>query len=174
MIPSYLRSLTCFDSFGLTLKGISCPHCHGVGALIRHGFLRGYGEGSRRIQRGWRIFCSNRQLRRGCGHTHALLLADYLYRRSVTASTLTRFLKNLLAGLSLYAAWPVCPQGVECGLRLWRCWKASQPRIRSLLCPVATAPASLQTNPLLQTVEHLLSLFPCVQDFHLRLQKSLL
>ncbi len=174
MNPSYLQSLACFQSFRLTLKRIACPHCRGVGALIRHGFLRGYGEGSRRIQRGWRIFCSNRQLRRGCGHTHALLLADYLYRRSVTAGTLTGFLKNLLSGLSLHAAWPMCPQGVECGLRLWRTWKCSQTRLRSLLCPVAPVPASLQTNPLLQTLEHLLGLFPSVQDFHLRLQKSLL
>ncbi len=167
----YLQSPQCFESYRLKLKQISCPHCHGVGFLIRHGFLRGYGSGSEIIRRGWRLFCSNRQRRRGCGRTHGVLLAEYLARRSVTASVMTGFLKNRMTGLSLTASWPICTQGVECAMRIWGAWKKFQAAIRCALCSLCCAPASAQRNPLLQTAEHLFFLFPSVSDFQLHFQK---
>lgn len=174
MTLSYLKDLACFESYRLTLTQSACPQCHAVGFLIRHGFLLGYGFGSEIIQRGWRIFCSNRQRRRGCGRTHALLIAKYIYRRSVTTSTVTGFLKNLLTGFSLAQAWPVCAQSIECARQIWRAWKRSQTRIRSLLCSLAPAALSHQSNPFVQTLEHLFNLFGSVSHFQLHFQKALL
>src|SRR4051794_3753993 len=42
------------------LKLTPCPHCKVVGMLIRHGFLRGYDQNSRKTIRARRVFCSNR------------------------------------------------------------------------------------------------------------------
>ena len=61
------------------LKERACPWCRAVGCLIRHGFLRGYGAAAaERVQRGWRVFCSNRGRKQGCGRTFAILLARHL------------------------------------------------------------------------------------------------
>jgi len=69
---SFVGSAVAFDEYRTHLKSVSCPHCRAVDNLNRHGFLRGYAEeGSDRVVRCWRIFCSNRGRRRGCGRTHS-------------------------------------------------------------------------------------------------------
>jgi hypothetical protein len=62
-----------------------------VGTLIRHGCLCGYDSSSprRKTVRARRIFCSNRQARRGCGRTFSVWLADKIRRLSLTADGLT-------------------------------------------------------------------------------------
>ena len=56
-------------ALGLQLKQWRCPHCGREGALIGHGWLRGYAEhGGEGVIRGRRVFCSNRFRRGGCGH----------------------------------------------------------------------------------------------------------
>jgi len=57
-----------------------------VGALIRHGYLRGYDDSSpqRRAVRARRLYCSNRQARRGCGRTLSVWCADKIRRLSQT------------------------------------------------------------------------------------------
>jgi len=173
-MTSYIQNVSCFEAYQLTLKQRACPRCHSVGFLIRHGFLRGYGLGSDVVQRGWRIFCSNRQRRQGCGLTHAVLLSHILFRRSVTTVTWELFWRNLLAGLPFKDAWPVCAHGMECGRRLWRAWSQSHLRIRALLCSLGPPAAEQVANPLLQTMAHLLDRFPSLAAVQVHFQISLL
>ncbi len=82
------------------LKQTPCPHCKVVGTLNRHGSLLGYDESSpqQRTVRARRVFCSNRNARRGCGRTFSVWFADKIRRLSLTAGALWRFLQAAVAG----------------------------------------------------------------------------
>lgn len=178
---SFLPSAVEFDAYRLHLKSVPCPHCRAMGHLNRHGCLRGYAqEGSERVVRGWRLFCSNRGRRRGCGHTHSILLAECLRRRTLRAGQLWQFLEGLQSGLSIKAAWEKLAStfSLECGYRIMRALRRVQSRIRTLLCRIQEPPSSLRENSLGQTIEHLRAVFAqarCpVAAFHLRFQQPLL
>jgi hypothetical protein len=161
----YLESSTDFDSHWPLLKQVACPHCHQVGFLNRHGYLRGYCEDtSETMIRGWRVFCSDRRPEgsRGCGRTYSLLLAHLLHRRSITTLNAWKFLTAVLLGLTLAAAWftVVGKSAVECAHHLWNSWKRAQGAIRSRLSAMSFPPKSTQTDPLFQPLEHLQALFP--------------
>jgi len=176
----YLEDPADFATHWPLLKQVACPHCHQVGFLNRHGFLRGFAEDlSEEIIRGWRVFCSDRRAQgnQGCGGTYSMLLAHLLHRRSVTTANVWKFLSAVLAGLTLAAAWVVAASKllVECAYRLWNSWKRAQGAIRSRLSALNSPPQSTQTNPLLQPLEHLQTLFPqCANPlaaFQLHFQK---
>lgn len=159
----YVGSAVEFDEYRLHLKSVPCPHCRAVGNLNRHGYLRGYAEeGDERIVRGWRIFCSNRHRRKGCGRTHSVLLGGFLSRRLVNASRLWEFLDGILLGLKVKAAWEKVSGGftLECGYRLWKKFRTLQHRLRSLLCRMGNPKPSVLKDPFFQGIEHLKSLFP--------------
>src|SRR5271170_5085249 len=131
------------------LKQIPCPQCKAVGALIRHGYLRGYDDSNpqRETLRARRIFCSNRNRRRGCGRTFSVWRADKIRRLSLTTHALWRFLQRAVAD-SIAAAIRV----VKCHLsdrtlqRIWKRFDQGQSRIRTALsarCP----PPKLPTEP---------------------------
>lgn len=158
----FVSSAVAFDEYRLYLKSVPCPRCRGVGHLNRHGHLHGYGEeGSERVVRGWRIFCSNRGRRRGCGRTHSVLLATLLPRRSVRAAQFWKFLQSCVSGSSLKAAWETVTStfSLECGYRLWKVFVKTQPRLRSLLYRIVKPGDSPFKNSLFQTIEHLHSAF---------------
>jgi hypothetical protein len=177
----YVASAEDFAAYRQRLKFQSCPHCHTVGDLIGHGYLRGYGaQGSERIRRGWRIFCSDRGRRQGCGRTHSILLAQFAPRRLVTAEILFRFLQAIRRGLTRKAAWErlAAPWTLQTAYRLWQEFAQRQAPLRSLLCRQTPPPACLASNPLFQLVDHLASAFPkaaCpIATFHLHFQQSFL
>ena len=160
----YVTSAAEYDEHRHRLKHTACPHCRAVGCLIRHGYLRGYGDSiAGRIQRGWRVFCSNRGQKTGCGRTYAIVLAHHLYRRLVDALRLWKFLSGILGGASIKHAWePVAsPFCLETGYKLWAAFIRNQSAVRiklhAVVRPVATALA-----PLHQTIEHLQTAFPQV------------
>lgn len=158
----YVTTEAEYDKHKERLKHTACPMCRAVGCLIRHGYLRGYGEAAdETIQRGWRVFCSNRGRKQGCGHTYAILLAFHLYRRLVGAGRLWRFLKRILDGSSVKQAWEAVasPFGLETGYKLWSGFIRNQPSIRVALYRLAT-PANSACRPLLQTIAHLKAAFP--------------
>jgi hypothetical protein len=111
--------------------------------------------------RGQRVFCSNRGQRGGCGRTFSLVLADVLPRHTFTASLLWRWLVAVLAGLSVKAAAEKLrlPFALETVYRLRRGLRQCLASVRTRLCREQSPPASRQTNPLLQTVEHLRRVF---------------
>jgi len=166
--PAYMESLAQYDAYWPKLKLLACPHCHAVGFLIRHGFLKGYKNDSSQeiIKRGWRVFCSNRGQRNGCGGTYSILLSCFLRRRSVTAIQLWSFLEQVLVGLAIQAAWfsTGSTQSEHCAYRLWKSWKKSQSWIRERLCRLNTPPRSHQTDRWLQAIEHLKAVFPSPQN----------
>jgi hypothetical protein len=177
-VASYVADTAHFDQCRRDLKQTHCPHCHQVGFLICHGFLRGYGQHpTQKIQRGWRVFCSNRAKREGCGRTHGILLAHVLRRRTVSASVVWSFFERVLSGLNLHAAWRTVGGAfcAECAYRLWNAWEGAQTWIRSRLCRVATPVASSADHFLLHTLEHLRRAFGTAQNpisaFQLHFQK---
>jgi hypothetical protein len=148
------------------LKLTPCPHCKVVGTLIRHGYLRGYDEGSpqRKTVRARRIFCSNRQARPGCGRTFSVWFADKVRRLSLTTACLWRFLLLALAG-TLHAA----IRALDCHLsdrtlqRIWKRFDRGQSKIRtalSALCPPPTLPAQPAQRPAAHVLAHLQAAFP--------------
>jgi hypothetical protein len=124
------------DKHQRKLAQMACPRCHAVGYLIRHGYLWGYGEAAAdRIRRGWRVFCSDRGRKQGCGRTYAILLAHHLYRRFVGAGRLWKFLAGVLAGNSIKQAWETVasPLSLENGYHLWASFLRNQTAIRVVL-----------------------------------------
>lgn len=158
----YITTPAEYDQHKKCLKQRACPKCHAVGCLIGHGYLRGYGEtADETIQRGWRVFCSNRGRKQGCGRTYPILLARHLYRRLVDAGRLWTFLKGILAGSSIQKAWEAVasPFCLETGYKLWAAFLRNQSAIRVKLLSVAN-PANSALSPRLQTLAHLQTVFP--------------
>jgi hypothetical protein len=112
-------------------------------------------------QRGQRVFCSNRSQRGGCGRTFSMVLADVLPRHTVTAAWLWQWLVALLAGRSVKAAVETLrlPFALETLYRLRRQLQHKLDQVRARLCQKQSPSASAQTDPLLQTVEHLRQVF---------------
>jgi hypothetical protein len=150
------------------LKLTPCPHCKAVGALIWHGYLRGYDDSGRKTVRARRVFCSNRQARRGCGRTFSIWYADKIRRLSLTTGCLWKFLKRAAAGCILAAI-----RAAHCHLsdrtmqRIWKRFDLGQSKIRTALlvrCPPPELPARLPTEaphrPAAQVLAHLQAAFP--------------
>ena len=130
--------------------------------------------------RGQRVWCCPRGRRGGCGKSFSIFLAEVMPRHTVRASTLWSLLERLLAGGSISAAAKVlaAPFVLESLYHLLRRMRSRLVVVRSGLCRERPAPASSQSDPLLQTVEHLRRVFPksgcpCA-DFQLRFQRPLL
>lgn len=98
----------------------------------------------------------------GCGRTFLLCLAEVLPRHTCTSRLLWQLLIRLLAGVSIKAAVEMLrlPFALEAVYRLRRTLRQRLDVVRARLCRQQSPPASTQTDPLLQTVEHLQSVFP--------------
>ena len=132
------------------------------------------------MQRGQRVWCSNRGQRGGCGRSFCVFLGEVLPRHTLTGSELWQLLERLVTGGSIKAAAEALglPFALETVYHLLHRLKGRLPQVRSLLCREQKVPVSSQTDPLLQTAEHLRSLFPksvCpATDFQLHFQRPLL
>jgi hypothetical protein len=166
-MPWFFRNDADWTAILERLKRTPCPHCHAVGFLIRHGSLYGFDDTSpqRQTLRARRIFCSNRQLRRGCGRTFSVWLADKIRRLSLSTAALWTFLLHLLTG-SLPAASRAapCQRSHRTWQRLWQRFDRGQSRLRSALlgrCPPPTLSAAATRRPLAaQVLAHLDAAFP--------------
>jgi hypothetical protein len=80
----------------------------------------------------------------------------------LSASLVWRWLVELLAGLSVKAAVEKLrlPFALETMYRLRRCLLRGLDQVRTRLCGELSPPVSGQSQPLLQTVEHLWLVFP--------------
>ena len=168
----------------LLLKQLCCPFCGAAETLNCHSKLYGNDPDSTaggQIQRGQRVWCCPRGQRGGCGKSFSMFLAEVLPRHTVRASALWSLLERLREGASVKAA--VEALGLGFGLEtLYHLLQRMRHRlaaVRTMLCREVKAPAaSSQTDPLLETVEHLRRLFPksgcpCA-DFQLHFQRPLL
>jgi hypothetical protein len=99
---------------------------------------------------------------------------------TVRAAALWSLLKRLLKGSSIKAAVQglSLPFALETLYHLLQRLRKRLPTVRPVLCREKTAPASSQTDPLLQTMEHLRGLFlkskGPLADFQLHFQRPLL
>jgi hypothetical protein len=109
-----------------------------------------------------------------------LYLAEILPRHTLTASLVWPWVVKLLAGLSLKAAVEKqrLPFALETLYRLRRKLRQRLDHLRPRLCREQKPPVSGHANPLLQTVEHLQTVFPCSPcppaDFQLHFQHPFL
>jgi hypothetical protein len=160
----FYRNATEWSAIAERLKQMPCPHCKVVGALIRHGYLCGYDDNNpqRKTLRARRIFCSNRNARRGCGRTFSVWAADKIRRLSLTAGTLWRFLKAAVAGSIAAASRAAgCQRSDRTWQRIWKRFDHGQSKIRTALsrrCPPSELPAS--HRPVAQVLAHLQAAFP--------------
>jgi hypothetical protein len=111
--------------------------------------------------RGQRVFCSNRGNRGGCGRSFSFFLADVLPRHTLTAALLWKWLVQWLASASLKAAAEKLrlPFTLETVYRLRRNLRQRLAGLRTLLCREQKPPRSAQSDPVLQTAEHLRAVF---------------
>jgi hypothetical protein len=173
-----------WPAFAERLKQTSCPRCKIVGALIRHGFLRGFDEASsqRKTVRARRVFCSNRNARPGCGRTFSVWLADKIRRLSLTTGALWRLLQYAIAHGVLAASRSLnCPLSDRTLQRIWQRFDRGQSKIRTALrgrCPPPESLPRPPTNPAhlaaAQVIAHLQTAFPdanCpIADFQLAMR----
>src|SRR5206468_11205045 len=126
------------------------------------------------------FFCSDRGERGGCGHTRSLFLAAILPRHTVTASLLWELLVQLLANPTVRSAAHALrlPLALESVYHLLQRLRRRLDPVRVCLWRRQKAPESVQSDPLLQTAEHLKGVFPdalCpVSEFQLAFQQPLL
>ncbi len=130
------------------------------------------------MTRGQRVFCSSRGQRGGCGGTFSIFLAGVLPRHTVTATLLWQLLCRLLANISVKStAQAVCPfLPLETCYHLLGRLRLRLDAVRCLLCQRQKPPVSSHSDPLLQTAEHLQSVFPVCPliEFQLAFQQALL
>lgn len=159
-----------WDAFAEQLKLMSCPHCKRVGALVRHGFLRGFDDQNprRKVVRARRVFCSNRHARPGCGRTFSVWDADKIRRLSLTTDCLWRFLKRVAVDRMSPAIRAADGHLSErTWQRIWKRFDRGQSNIRTALarrCPPpelpARAPPLPPHRPAAQVLAHLQAAFP--------------
>jgi hypothetical protein len=162
----FCRSENEWNAIAERLKQTACPHCKAVGTLIRHGFLRGYDEGDsqRKTVRARRVFCSNRQRRRGCGRTFSVWVADKIRRLSLTTHAVWRFLQCAVAGSIAAASRALADfrRSDRTWQRIWTRFDLGQSKLRTALsacCPPPDRPAESR-RPATQVLAHLQAAFP--------------
>ena len=160
----FYRSIEEWHALAERLKHTPCPHCKVVGTLIRHGFLYGFDDSSpqRRTLRARRIFCSNRQARRGCGRTFSIWVADKIRRLSLTTGALWRFVQGAVGdGIRAASRAADSPLSDRTWQRLWKRFDLAQSKIRTALsgrCPPPELPAQQQSTA--HVLAHLQAAFP--------------
>jgi hypothetical protein len=145
------------------LKQMPCPHCKVVGMLIRHGLLVGFDDGSprRKTVRARRVFCSNRNARRGCGRTFSVWLAGKIRRLGVTTAALWRFLQHAVGGGVRAASRAAGHLSDRSWQRIWKRFDRAQSAIRTALsarCPPPQLAA--ERRPAAHVLAHLQAAFP--------------
>ncbi len=163
-LPSrFVRDAKALNEGVFSIKQQCCQGCEQTETLNRHSFLYGNDPATKDgcLCRGQRVFCSNRGQRGGCGRTFSIFFADILPRHTVSATLLWNLLGQLLAATSVKAAAPSLglPFALETLYHLLQRLRQRLDAVRSLLCRQQKPPASAQSDPLLQTAEHLQSVF---------------
>jgi hypothetical protein len=179
----FVCSLKELGEYALLLKQLCCPFCVAAETLNRHSKLYGNDPESHQgepRQRGQRVWCCPRGQRGGCGRSFSIYLAEVLPRHTLRASMLWRLLERLPGGGSIRSVFQALrlPLALESVYHLLHRLRERLSALRAGLSREQKPPASSQTDPLLQTVEHLRQLFaqsecPCA-EFQLHFQHPLL
>ena len=146
-IPRFYASEVECEEFCDRLKLVVCPHCRRVGTLNRHGYLKGYPEGSGHLKedkviRGRRFFCNGRGRRPGCGRTFSLLACEFLFGFVMVALTVWRLLRAFAGGEAPRAAFQASGsrQSKRAAYHVLRRFRQRRARLRTLLLRRCAAP----------------------------------
>lgn len=155
----YIKN-TDLDDIRRCLKFQPCPHCGISGMLILHGYIYGYNEyRSRRVIKGRRIFCSNRNRRKGCGRTVSYRFTEFIRRTIASSATAWNFFSSILHGSSIEKAYNSIDAeyaiSLSVFLRLWKRFKLKTPDIRTILADNYTIHKTSVTCPYRETIHHL-------------------
>jgi hypothetical protein len=154
------------DELLAKLKITPCPHCKITGALIKHGFLRGYDEQHQlgKTVRAARVFCSNRRATGradGCGRTFSVWVADKIKHLFLSADSLWQFLSAAVSSGNKLQAF----RNLNCGLsdsaayHIWRRFLNAQAAIRTALARLCEPPKMESDCPAKLTLAHLQKAF---------------
>ena len=149
---------------GHTLKLKQCEHCRMTGMLILHGFIYGYDEYRTRHRiKGRRVFCSNRNNRKGCGRTLSYLLIDFIKRTLISTGIAWQFLRDILLGKSIEKAYtsldPECVLSLPTFFRFWKNFKLQTHTIRTFIANRYPLLKISESTPYNETIRHLSILF---------------
>jgi hypothetical protein len=177
--PQFVGDPKALDELLVLGKQMACPHCHRAGAIVGHGWLRGYAErGNAREVRGRRFLCSARLRLKGCGRTFSVWLKAIVPRFTVRTPTLSALLKAVVAGESRKSAWERLEAGLSLrsAYRLWARLLGAQSHMRTVLCRLTPPPFTEDPRPIAQLLAHLeqaLGSAGCVlAGFQLELQRG--
>lgn len=181
--PLFFRNQAHAEQVLGKLKLLDCPHCGQCGHLICNGSLKGNDptqQATAQIERGQRIFCSNRGCRCGCGHSFSIYKSDILPSRSMNTSYLSALLQAILdhAGC-IHHAWQQGSRlfSLSTAYRLWKTFRHQQTQLRHHLYRRIAPPESKHCEPLLQLIAHLSAAFDPddpTQAYHEHFQQSFL
>lgn len=159
------------------LAGKRCPKCHHAGALVGHGWLRGYAaDGTPAQVRGRRLLCSARGRKAGCGRTASVLLASVLRGFSGTTTLLTAVLAALSEGHSVRHWFRTAAQRPALTLRSVHRIVARVRRHLSAwrvrLSRHSPSPSTSHHDPVAAITRHLRLAFPTAHDPVAALQRA--
>lgn len=160
----YIRKEEIFQ-FHSRLKFMVCPFCGLIGALILHGYLRGYIK-NKLSRRGIRIICNNRRKkkRKGCGKSFSYLYSFLIKGYNYTTEQLWHVALKISNSVTIKDAF--FTSGFSCTLktiyRVWKKFRLRQSAIRSALLSYThrQLPNTVYPQALQETVTHLVLLFP--------------
>ncbi len=149
-----------FEQFYHNLKLTHCPNCQEVGYLILNGILYGNDEKicTKTILRGHRIFCSNRNQRKGCGKTFSILDSGILKRFTISTRSFWLFLINIFNGMNPVPAFKTLKLSFSTTTiyRLIKTFSNAQSHLRTLLSQRCKPPSlKLNSSSLYETIHHL-------------------
>ncbi len=149
-----------FERFYHNLKLTHCPNCQEIGYLILNGLLYGNDEKicAKTIIRGHRIFCSNRNQRKGCGKTFSIFDSNILKRFTISTRSFWLFLSNISNGLNPVPAFKTLKLNFSTTsiYRFIRTFSDAQSHIRTLLSQRCKPPPLKRNSSCLnQTIHHL-------------------
>lgn len=161
MFQCFFPDLPALSAFLLRLPAVTCPRCNHVGALKRHGFIRGYVSPDQTGIRAWRVYCNPK--RGGCGHAPSVRLSTSLYHRCISTAVLWAFLNAWVDKASLREAWEDAgePLSIDCARRILRRIRSALSSLRITLSARGPPPADSKgaRNPSVQTLLHLRAVF---------------
>ncbi len=147
------------DDLLAKLKITPCPHCKITGALIKHGFLRGYDQDHQlnKTVRAARVFCSNRHRAAGCGRTFSVWIADRIKHLFLSADSLWQFLKAAVSSGNKLSAFRNLNSGLSdsAPYHIWRRFLNAQAAIRTALARMCEPPQIESDCPAKLTLAHL-------------------
>lgn len=159
MSRAYFITQTGLTTVGHTIKLTQCIHCGMTGMLILHGYLYGLDEYRSRSIKGRRVYCSNRNNRKGCGRTILYRIIDYLQRTLISTDMAWQFLEHILMGSSIENSYnsldPQCELSLSTFFRFWRNFKLQTHAIRTSIADKFNLKKISEPTQYRETLRHL-------------------